>query len=139
MKKNIRFLIFVLIFAAVIVTACGGGASEQKSEVPAEYAGKTNPVAGDANALAAGKVIYDVTCSSCHGVSGKGDGPAGQALTPPASDLTKAVASTSEDYLYYRVAEGGSMDPYNSSMPAHKSSLSEDEIWQVVTYITSLK
>jgi len=139
MKKNGRFLLFVLIFTAVIVTACGGGASEQETVVPAEYAGKTNPLAGDSNALAAGKVIYDVTCSSCHGVSGKGDGPAGQALTPPASDLTKVVTSVGEDYLYYRVAEGGSMDPYNSSMPAHKKSLSEDEIWQVLTYVTSLK
>lgn len=29
-----------------------------------------------------GKAIYDKTCKSCHGETGKGDGPAGKAMKP---------------------------------------------------------
>jgi mono/diheme cytochrome c family protein len=43
--------------------------------------------AGDA---AAGKILFTTNCASCHGDSGKGDGPVGAALTPPPRDFTKA-------------------------------------------------
>jgi mono/diheme cytochrome c family protein len=43
--------------------------------------------AGDA---AAGKTTFTTNCATCHGESGKGDGPLGAALTPPPRDFTKA-------------------------------------------------
>ena len=43
--------------------------------------------AGDA---AKGKVLFETNCASCHGTSGKGDGPVGAALQPPPRDFTKA-------------------------------------------------
>jgi mono/diheme cytochrome c family protein len=41
----------------------------------------------DAASLARGKDIFEANCASCHGVSGKGDGPAAQALNPKPADL----------------------------------------------------
>src|SRR5262245_1771174 len=34
------------------------------------------------------EAMYVRYCASCHGVNGKGDGPAAAALTPPPTDLT---------------------------------------------------
>ena len=43
-------------------------------------------VAGDA---AAGKEKYDIFCATCHGPTGKGDGPVAAALDPKPRDLSK--------------------------------------------------
>jgi len=40
----------------------------------------------------AGKTLYLQNCVSCHGVDGKGDGPAAARLSTPPTDLTKIAA-----------------------------------------------
>jgi mono/diheme cytochrome c family protein len=42
-----------------------------------------------------GEAMYVRYCASCHGVTGKGDGPAA-ALSPPPTDLTKSDLSLAE-------------------------------------------
>ncbi len=137
MKKNYTIVIFMIVFSSLILNACGGSTPAESPAIPSEYAGKTNPLGSDA--AAAGQAIYAVQCASCHGESGKGDGPAGQALSPVAANLVESVAKFNDDYLFYRISEGGAMDPYNSSMPSFKNVLSEEEIWQVVTHINTFK
>lgn len=137
MNKNFSIILVVLVFSALVLSACGGSSPSESPSVPAAYAGKTNPLGSDA--ASAGKSLYDVQCASCHGESGKGDGPAGQALTPKAANLVDSASKFADDYLHYRIAEGGTMDPYNSSMPPFKNTLSEDEIWQLVAYINTFK
>lgn len=43
-----------------------------------------------------GAVLYARYCASCHGVSGRGDGPAAAGLTPPPTDLTRLAADVPE-------------------------------------------
>ena len=46
-----------------------------------------NPAARQPN-IASGKETFSKYCASCHGETGKGNGPAAIALKPPPSDLT---------------------------------------------------
>lgn len=146
MRKIIPGLFVVFVLSALLLAACGGGATPTTEvdngtleTVPADYAGKTNPLAGDAAAAEAGKAIYAVRCASCHGDTGAGDGAAAASLDPKPANLAETVAQGGADFLFWRISEGGGMEPFNSSMPAHKSILSENEIWQVVTYIQTFK
>jgi len=110
-----------------------------RPEPPEEYYGKTNPFANDKAAIQAGEKIYRKNCTSCHGDSGSGDGPAASSMEPKPQDLTKSVSTLADDYLFWRISEGGEMKPFNSGMLAWKSILTEQERWQVVTYLRTLR
>lgn len=109
-------------------------------EAPAEYQDLTNPLSGDPQAIAAGSEAYAALCSQCHGVTGAGDGQAGESLVPGPTDFTRQqqMAALSDGYLFWRISEGGAFDPFNSLMPAWGTLLSEREIWELVSYIRTL-
>ena len=77
----------------------------------------------------------------CHGADGKGTGPAGKGLPHPPADLTHHFHRAPGDgdaYLFWRVSEGGQVEPFKSSqsaMPAYKTVLSEDQRWDVLAYV----
>ena len=143
MRKSIFTLVLVTVAAALLLTACGGQSSGPAPTplpaAPAPYAGKTNALKGNSDAAAKGKDLFTQNCVSCHGADAKGDGPASAALTPKPANLVVVVPVASDDYLLWRISEGGAFAPFNSSMPAQKNNLSETEIWQVVTYLQTLK
>jgi mono/diheme cytochrome c family protein len=109
-------------------------------EAPDEFASLTNPFASDEEAVAAGKVIFETSCAVCHGPEGKGDGPAAEALDPkPATLADGAMMGTlSDGYLFWRVSQGGMIEPFNSAMPAWETGLTEEQRWQVISYVRSL-
>ena len=142
MKKINWILLIVAVAALLALAACSPKPAAPTSgdqPVPAPYAGKTNPLAGKADAAAAGKVVYTANCASCHGDSGKGDGPAGASLNPKPADLTDVGANDPDDRVDWVVHEGGAAAGKSASMPAWKATLSDDQIWQVITYLRTLK
>jgi mono/diheme cytochrome c family protein len=144
MKRSIFVMLTLMVLGAVVLSACGGGSSPAASSptlvpVPDTYKGKTNPLSGNADAIAAGQKIFDTNCTSCHGSKGLGDGPAGSSLTPPPANLQKVASTLTDEYLFFRISEGGATAPFNSSMPAWKAVLKENEIWQVISYVKTLK
>jgi mono/diheme cytochrome c family protein len=141
------WIILTFLAVALVLTACGGGGSSATSTPigtpvptpPAEYAGKTNPYAGQASAASAGETIFQTNCSPCHGADAKGDGPAAASLNPKPADLALLQGQFSDAYLFWRISEGGLNPPFNSAMPSWKSTLTEEQIWQVITYLRTLK
>ena len=133
MKKN---LLFILILGALILTACGGGGSEEPAvleSVPAEFAGKTNPLGADA--ATDGAKVYQVNCESCHGTQGHGDGPAGVVLDPQPKNLPELAAQVGDDYLFWRVSTGKP----GTSMAPWAGILTDEQIWQAIAYVRTLK
>ena len=80
-----------------------------------------------------GKTVYETNCANCHGNGGKGDGPVGQALTPPPSDLTATKNKSDQDLL--KAINSGRP---GTAMPSWKGDLSAQEIQDVLAYIRSL-
>ncbi|HSG45362.1 MAG TPA: c-type cytochrome [Anaerolineales bacterium] len=131
MKKK---LLFILVLGALILAACGGSSEPATPEaVPAEFAGKTNPLGADA--VTEGAKVYQVNCESCHGPQGYGDGPAGVVLDPQPKNLPDLAAQVGDDYLFWRVATGKP----GTSMAPWAGILTDEQIWQAVAYIRTLK
>jgi len=116
----------------------GGGTgmmSRHHAQVPAEYAGKTAPAVTDESVLS-GAEIYTANCATCHGATGLGDGPTAAALDPAPAPISHTAQMLSDDLVFYRISEGGV--PFQTSMPAWKGVLSEDQIWDVIAYVRVL-
>jgi mono/diheme cytochrome c family protein len=125
--------------------APGAGPEHIHAPVPANYS-KETPLPGiwtDSPVIARGATIHATKCAVCHGNEGAGDGPAVAGLImKPASFRDKAmVAEMSPAYWFWRVSEGGAIEPYKSkgsAMPAYKGDLSPEERWAVIAFQHSL-
>jgi mono/diheme cytochrome c family protein len=136
MKK----ILFSVVLSLLLLTACGesnglpaSGPISTPVPVPAEFAGKTNPLGPEA--ADEGAEIFRTNCETCHGPQGHGDGPAGQSLDPKPQDLSQLQKIADDDYLFWRISEGKP----GTSMVAWKGILSEEQIWQAVSFIRTLE
>ena len=108
---------------------------------PLPYADAHVPISvwTDAKMIARGKEIYTTNCAVCHGDAGDGKGPAGVALPLKPSDFRDkaGVAEMRDNYWFWRVSEGGQVEPFKSkgsAMPPWKNTLSVEDRWAVMAY-----
>ena len=117
----------------------GGGSammSFHQAAVPAEYSGRTSPIAADTTSLARGQTAYQTYCIACHGEQGMGDGVAGQTLDPKPAPIAQSSQMMPDDYLFWRVSEGGAH--FSTAMPAWAVALDEQTRWDLINYMRSL-
>ncbi len=96
---------------------------------------RRNPLTGTPEVLAAGETIYRQHCASCHGATGRGDGPAAATLPGLPADFTIPHFATHTDAEVFGWIQNGKP---STAMPAFGDRLSEEQIWQVVTYIRKI-
>ena len=113
-----------------------------QAKIPDAYADLENPFVGDSEAAQMGEEVFESRdCYECHGDTLEGDGPFSAGLMPKPVNLTDpqlmGLPFMTDTYLYWRISEGGSHAPFLSAMPAWGNTISEDERWQLVTYIRS--
>src|SRR5437667_12212548 len=116
------------IAARIIVLAllCAGGL-----RLPAQ---EKNPYAGDAKVAKLGEYQFRSNCAFCHGLGARGGGRG--------PDLTRVNKRhvTSDAEIYHNIHDGIP----GTAMPAATNGgigvgMSDEEIWQVVTYIRSVE
>ncbi len=83
------------------------------------------------------KDLYSDNCASCHGPSGKGDGPAGKMLQPTPANFATVLKGKTDDYIKKIIKEGGAANGKSASMPP-ASDLTDDQINSLVDYIKHL-
>jgi mono/diheme cytochrome c family protein len=130
-----------LAVAAAVATLVAGVATgvwaQGEWKAPPDAKNVKNPLADkktDKAVLAEGKKLVDTNCVTCHGTSGKGDGPAAAALPPPKpADWTSAkVAVETDGELFWKISNGrGAMPPWKH--------LPEKDRWTLVNYVRSLQ
>ncbi|HEY7286589.1 MAG TPA: PQQ-dependent dehydrogenase, methanol/ethanol family [Vicinamibacterales bacterium] len=85
-----------------------------------------NPLANRPEAEASGRRLFDQTCQSCHGPAGQGD-------RGPALNAGRFAHGDGDADLFHAIRTGVP----GTQMPPF-AGLTDDQIWQLVTYIRSL-
>jgi len=93
--------------------------------------GETNPVALNEDNLKAGVETYKAMCARCHSTPEGEASVYGQSFYPAAPQLPKGMAEYTDSQVFWLIKHG----IRNTGMPAWRSMLSDNEIWQVVSLL----
>ena len=92
-----------------------------------------NPFSKDADAWKKAEETYNTLCVVCHGEKGLGDGIAAIALKPRPTNLTlERVQKQSDGAIFWKLTNG------KVPMAPYKESLTEEQRWQMVSFIRYL-
>lgn len=143
--SSLRAYLSFFIVLVVAAVSCGC------TRTPQQEAAK-QPVS--AAALASGAHLYGTYCADCHGVDGKGDGPAAPMLKAAPPDLTTLARNNRGTYpgghVFQAVKWGGGVyRPRSGVMPVWASRLTQGgnnddarlsaQIMELTNYVESLQ
>lgn len=100
----------------------------------ARFAAQARPPKVDAVLIARGKERFDIYCSMCHGLSGRGDGiVVERGFPPPPSYGEKRLLAADPAHFYDVITHGwGVMYSYANRVTPH-------DRWAIVAYIRALQ
>jgi mono/diheme cytochrome c family protein len=115
--------------------------NRKTSKAPSRYLKKKNPVSATSENLAKGERLFNqdakpTACKLCHGARGNGDGSLARRMAPPPRNFTctEVMKDLPAGQLFWIIQNGSR----GTAMPAHKSTLKPEEIWQLILYIKKL-
>jgi mono/diheme cytochrome c family protein len=122
---NLRTCLTLVLFVVLSPFAMAADGTWLK-KVPDADRARTNPYAGQADAVTAGSILFHNNCAHCHGdkAQGKGNHPALQ---------SERIRTATDGDLAWMLKNG---EPYKG-MPRW-SGLPEAQRWQIVAYLRSL-
>ncbi len=144
-QHHLSYFMLLAMMAVVTIVACAPRQPTEARDIPPsarEEALSYKAPFGDTRTappeiVAAGKALYEGKgrCDLCHGISGKGDGPAAQIQSrhPPKDFTSCAFQKEHKDgELFWIIKYGSPGTGMQSLIPA---LLSEEEGWKVVAYV----
>ncbi|MBI3585142.1 MAG: c-type cytochrome [Nitrospinae bacterium] len=137
MKRIFLSCVLLLTVYCLLLTVAYAGEIPAKPKIP-----------NTPEAIEAGKKIYFKRCSFCHGLTGGGDGPVAELLSPRPRNFqtglfkfrsTESGALPIDEDMFFIVShgiKGTAMESFD--IDKKKSGLTEDERWQVIYFIQTL-
>lgn len=109
------------------------------ARAPAEAKTMVNPLSLSDEVLLEGERIYQTkgTCFTCHGTTGRGDGPAGLELNPRPRNFTnpRFHELRTDGEMFWVIRHGS---PGTRMFSYSPSIITEDEAWKVIHYLRTL-
>ena len=101
----------------------------------------TNPVSATPGSVAAGAALYTTHCATCHGPTGRGDGPLAAATAAYGARPSNLADATwrhggSDGEVFAAIRDGIGPD---FAMDAFGGRLAERDIWNLVNFLRSLR
>jgi high-affinity iron transporter len=106
------------------------------SIVSAQLGVALDEIPSDTPSLARGADVFRANCASCHGTTGRGDGPAAAGLDPKPTDLSGAALRDQSPLDYYRRITIGVV---GTAMPSFELRLPAQDRWAAALYATLLR
>lgn len=105
---------------------------------PGKYYSQKNPLPTGEEYVNSGKILYQkqakpTPCRMCHGIRGNGNGKLAVGMEPPPRNFTcfEMMKEIPDGQLFWIIKNGSR----GTAMPAHKSTLSDRQIWQLIHYL----
>lgn len=117
----------ILLLPGIIAAQNNDYKPDPNWKAPAADAARKNPLADNRSAVKKSHELFEAQCSMCHGVEGRG-------LANAANFHNPDVQQESDGTLFWKITNGNK----NKGMPSFKY-LSEEQRWQLVTYIRTLR
>jgi len=125
MKRRVLEILTGFLMLSVFALAMADGA--WLANVPSNDHGKINPYSGQADAVEAGKNIFEEHCSKCHGVNAEG------VKKHPSLRTARVQQEASAGDLHWLLVNGN----MKKGMPSW-AKLPDPQLWQLVSYLKSL-
>lgn len=94
-----------------------------------------NPITPTEENLAAGAQLYLNHCAGCHGIPSNADTQFGRSFNPPVPPFFKDSPDMPENQNFYVIQHGTRW----TGMPAWNKTLTEAQIWQIVTFLSHIE
>lgn len=136
---SIAAAVSVLFFTGSVTMVLAEDCIQKRKtpQAPDSVYQQVNPLSADEENILAGKKLYErgakpLACAQCHGIKGKGDGVMAGGMNPKPRDFScsammKVIPDGQLFWIIKKGSKGTGMMPFGA--------LSDDQIWQLVSYI----
>jgi mono/diheme cytochrome c family protein len=125
MTKRNSAILFILLSATLAAVAAGGS---HWQHVPLKDHARSNPLAGNPDAIAAGALVYRDHCLRCHQSNAEGDGHKRPTLH------SERIRTATDGDLEWFLRQGD----LRNGMPTW-SSLPVEQRWQIIAWLRSIQ
>jgi thiosulfate dehydrogenase len=94
-----------------------------------------NPVPATEENIVAGAQLYLNHCAGCHGIPANPDSQLGRSFNPPVPQFFKDAPDMPDNQDFYVIDHGIRW----TGMPAWNKTLNENQIWQLVTFLSNIE